>query len=77
MLPLLGLVRLTSNRLGERGVGVGAIGTIVLLHEDAYEVKFSRPDGTTSAWFTVPEADLELLHEASDAPPRVGSPLRS
>ena len=73
-LPLLGLVRLTTDRYADRGVGLGALGTIVLLHEDAYEVEFSRSDGTTIAWFAVRAEDVELLEDAPDAAPlrRVG-----
>ncbi len=65
--PLLGLVRLTSDRSLNRGVGRGAVGTIVLLHDDAYEVEFSRLDGTTIDWFTVRPEDLELIADAPDA----------
>ena len=66
-LPLLGLVRLTTDRHADRGVAAGALGTIVLAHEDAYEVEFSRPDGATIAWFTVRPDELELLEGAPDA----------
>jgi hypothetical protein len=74
MLPLLDLVRLTTDRYADRGVDKGAIGTIVLLHDGAYEVEFSRTDGTTIAWFTVSEEDLLLLQGAPDAEnvPRAG-----
>ena len=63
-LPLLGLVRLTTDRYAERGVRFGAIGTIVLLHDGAYEVEFSRPEGTTNAWFAVLPEELELIKGA-------------
>jgi hypothetical protein len=66
-LPLLGLVRLTTDCYADRGVAQGSVGTIVLLHDDAYEVEFSRPDGTTIAWFTVRPEDLELVADAPDA----------
>jgi hypothetical protein len=62
--PLLGLVRLTTDRYSTRGVDRGAIGTIVLLHGDAYEVEFSRSDGTTIAWFTVRPEEIELVADA-------------
>jgi hypothetical protein len=67
--PLLGLVRLTTDRYADRGVGYGAVGTIVLIHNGAYEVEFSRSDGTTIAWFAVRPEDLELVADAPDAQP--------
>ena len=66
MLPLLSLVRLTTDRYADRGVGAGAIGTVVLVYDDAYEVEFSRPDGTTIAWFTVRPDELERVEEVVD-----------
>jgi hypothetical protein len=65
-LPLLGLVRLTSDRYADRGVSTGAIGTIVLVHDGAYEVEFSRRDGTTIAWFAVRPEELELLEDTPE-----------
>lgn len=66
-LPLLGTVRLTTDRYADRGVGFGAMGIIVLIHDSAYEVEFSRPDGTTIAWFAVRPEELELMADAPDA----------
>jgi len=66
-LPLLGLVRLTTDQYADRGIGLGSVGTIFLLRDDAYEDEFSSPDGTTVAWFAVRPEELELLEDAPDA----------
>lgn len=68
-LPELGVVRLTTDRYADRGVCRNAIGTIVLLHDDAYEVEFSRPDGTTIDWFAVRPDEIELIQDPPDAVP--------
>ena len=46
------LVELLTDRYQDRGVFAGQIGTILEVHADeAYEIEFSRADGTTIAWF--------------------------
>ena len=66
-LSLFSNVRLTTDRYAERGVGIGSGGTIVLVHDSAYEVEFSRPDGSTIAWFAVRPEELELVADEPDA----------
>jgi hypothetical protein len=56
-------VRLTTDRYVSRGVGLGAIGFILDVYENGYEVEFSRPDGTTIAWFAVKPEDIEPAPE--------------
>ena len=54
-----------------KGVGRGAIGFVLDVYDDGYEVEFSRPDGTTIAWFAVKSEDIEPAPEvlaASDRP---------
>jgi hypothetical protein len=54
MLEPYSLVKLLTDRYQDRGVTVGAMGTILDVYADeAYEVEFSRDDGTTIAWFAV------------------------
>jgi ATP-dependent exoDNAse (exonuclease V) alpha subunit len=65
-LPELSVVRLTTNRYRDRGVGNGAIGVIVLVHHDAYEVEFSRPDGTTIDSFAVQPSEVTLVSSPRD-----------
>ncbi len=62
MMPLepYSLVELLTDRYQERGVSVGAIGTILEVYEEgAYEVEFSRQDGTTIAWFAVLQTEVK------------------
>ncbi len=58
-LPQFSAIRLTTDRFLNEGVGRGAIGFILDVYEDGYEVEFSRPDGTTIAWFSVKPEDIE------------------
>lgn len=56
------LVKLLTDHYQDRGVAAGAIGTILEVYEDeAYEVEFSRDDGTTIAWFAVLETEVKPL----------------
>lgn len=65
-LPEFSPIRLTTNRfLEEEGVREGAIGVILDVIDDGYIVEFSRPDGTTIAWFGVKPEDIELAPEAA------------
>ena len=52
-------IRLTTDRYLSEGVGPGAVGFILDVMDDGYIVEFSRPDGTTIAWFFVEPADIE------------------
>jgi hypothetical protein len=54
------LVELLTNSYHDRGVSAGAIGTILEVYDDeAYEIEFSRQDGTTIAWFAVPKGEVK------------------
>jgi hypothetical protein len=67
-LPQFSPVRLVTDRYLSEGVGRGAIGFILDVYDDGYEVEFSRPDGTTIAWFAVEPADVEPAPEAMFLP---------
>jgi hypothetical protein len=55
---------LTTDRyLASEGVGRGAIGFILDVYDDGYDVEFSRPDGTTIAWFFLEPTDIEPAPE--------------
>jgi hypothetical protein len=59
-LPEFSLIRLTTDRfVASEGVGRDAIGVILDAFETGYIVEFSRPDGTTIAWFSVKPEDIE------------------
>ncbi len=62
-LPEFSPVRLTTDRYRSKGVGRGAVGFILDVYENGYEVEFSRPDGTTIAWFAVKPEDVEEAPE--------------
>ncbi|MEH2466802.1 DUF4926 domain-containing protein [Nostoc sp.] len=56
------LVELVTDRYQDRGVSAGMIGTILEVYEDeAYEIEFSRNDGTTIAWFAVLQNEVKPL----------------
>jgi hypothetical protein len=61
-------VRLLSDDYRREGVGFGAIGVVIEDYGDAYEVEFSREDGTTIAWFAVGPDEIEPVQEDSRAP---------
>ena len=69
-LPQFSAIRLTTDRYLTEGVGRGAIGVILDVYEDGYEVEFSRPDGTTIAWFSVKPTDIEPAPELMPSPER-------
>jgi Domain of unknown function (DUF4926) len=55
-------VELLTDHYHDRGVSAGAIGTILeVYNQEAYEIEFSRPDGTTIAWFAVPQNEVRAL----------------
>jgi hypothetical protein len=67
-LPEFSPVRLTTDRyLASEGVGRGEIGFILDVYDDGYDVEFSRPDGTTIAWFAVTPEDIEPAPEVMSA----------
>lgn len=68
-LPELSVVRLTTDDYVHQGVSRGAIGVIVHVFADAYLVEFSRPDGTTIAWFAVRPEDIEAAPEGTESLP--------
>lgn len=59
LLPNYARVRLTTNRYSDDGVAHGAIGYIIEVYDDAYEVEFSAPDGTTIAQIVVNRDEVE------------------
>lgn len=64
----LSLVRLLSDRYQSEGVEAGAVGVVLDVYNDAYEVEFSREDGTTIAWFAVRQDEVEPYVDA-EVPP--------
>jgi hypothetical protein len=59
------LVQLLTNRYQNRGVYAGAIGVILEVYGDeAYEVEFSREDGTTIAWFAIQQNEVQPYTES-------------
>ena len=60
-------VRLLSDDYRREGVGFGAIGVVIEDYGDAYEVEFSREDGSTIAWFAVRPDEIEPVQEDSRA----------
>lgn len=67
-LDSLSLVRLTTERYRAEGVAAGALGVVLDVYDDGYEVEFSREDGSTIAWFAVERDEVEPLGEAAAAP---------
>lgn len=47
----------------ECGLAAGAVGTVVLVHEqgEAYEVEFIQPNGSTQALLTLPALEVAPL----------------
>ncbi len=72
------LVELLTDLYQDRGVFIGAIGTILEIYEDGtYEVEFSQDDGTTIAWFAVSQDEVKPFVENNlvSAPPQRSSIL--
>ena len=65
------VVRLVTDRYRDRGVGIDALGTILEVYEEAFEVEFSRLDGMTIDWFPVESAEVEFVARLN-APASVG-----
>jgi Domain of unknown function (DUF4926) len=69
-LPLLSIVRLTTDHYRDKGVGTGATGVIVEVYDDrAYEVEFSDPrNAETIGMFALPQGDVELVQAPENVP---------
>ncbi len=66
MLEQYSVIQLVTDSYQDRGVSSGAIGIILEVYGDeAYEVEFSREDGTTIAWFAVKQNEVKLYDESS------------
>lgn len=63
----LSAVRLLTDRYRDQGVAAGATGTILDVYDDAYEVEFSRSDGSTIAWFAVRQDEVSPTAEPETA----------
>ena len=73
-LPQFSLVKLLSDDYRSRDVREGDTGVILDVYGDkAYEVEFSRDDGTTIAWFAVPQDQVALVTEDERAALRSGA----
>ncbi len=65
-------VQLLTDCYRDRGVSVGAIGTILDVYgAEAYEVEFSREDGSTIAWFAVKQDEVKPYIQSK----RTASPM--
>lgn len=54
------IVKLITDQYRDRGIDLGAIGTILdVYRNEAYEIEFSRDDGTTVAWFAVLQSEVK------------------
>ena len=68
-LPQFSPIRLTTDRFLDEGVGRGAVGFILDVFDDGYEVEFSRPeDGSTIALLFLTATDIEPAPEAALRP---------
>jgi hypothetical protein len=60
------IIQLITDRYQDRGVSIGAVGTILEVYgSEAYEVEFTREDGTTIAWFTVGQNEVKPYSESN------------
>lgn len=60
-------VRLLTDKYAAEGAQQGALGYIIEVYDDAYEVEFSRADGVTYAQIVVREEDLAVDEPEPDA----------
>ena len=61
-------VQLLTDCYRDRGVSAGAIGTILDVYgAEAYEVEFSREDGSTIAWFAVKQDEVKPYIQSESA----------
>lgn len=65
-LDTLAVVRLLTDRYQDKGVAAGAVGVVLDVYDDAYEVEFSRADGSTIAWFAVGQDEVEPYVETGE-----------
>ena len=63
------VVRLLTNSYASEGAERGAIGTIIEVYADAYEIEFSDADGVTYAQIVAREADLAVHEPDADGEP--------
>ena len=60
VLECYSMVRLLTDQYETLGVPAGSIGVILEVYGDeAYEVEFTREDGTTIDWFSVRQDEVE------------------
>ena len=52
-------VRITTDKYARQGVRAGDLGYIIEAYQAAFEVEFSRKDGTTIAILTVAHDEVE------------------
>ncbi len=53
------MVQLLTNRYQDKQVQAGDIGVILEVYDhEAYEIEFSRADGTTIAWFAIRQDEV-------------------
>ena len=65
-LPEFSAIRLTTDKCLHEGIGVGAIGFILDVYDDGYDVEFSRPeDGSTIALLFLTQTELEPATEVA------------
>lgn len=68
-LPQFSAVRLTTDRFLDEGVGRGAIGFILDIFDNGYDVEFSRSeDGYTIALLFLMPMDIEPVPEVALRP---------
>ncbi len=64
MLKNYSRVRLLTNRFQSEGAFYGAMGYIIEVYDNAYEVEFSDEAGSTFAQIVAEENELELCEPA-------------
>lgn len=63
------IVKLITERYRDQGIDLSALGTILDVYGDeAYEIEFSRDDGTTIAWFAVLQNEVTTQIDSSVLP---------
>jgi hypothetical protein len=55
----------------EHGLRAGERGTIVMVFDDAYEVEFVNPDGTTRVMAPFAKSDVDVVWRIADHKPAV------
>jgi Domain of unknown function (DUF4926) len=80
LLPQYSVIQLVTDRYQDREVSTGEIGIILEVYDDdAYEVEFSKEDGTTIACFAVKHTEVKPYDESSFSAvsPQVSNPTLS